>query len=59
MYAAASSAREANHRIDLGDLLLALVEKWPEDLVALTLAELEVDAARLREAVEVARRRGK
>jgi hypothetical protein len=58
MYAAASNAREANHPIDLGDLLLALVEEWPEDLVALALAELEIDAARLREAVEVVRRRG-
>jgi hypothetical protein len=35
-----------------------LVEEWPEDLVALALAELEIDAARLREAVEVVRRRG-
>jgi hypothetical protein len=58
MYAAASNARAANHPIDLGDLLLALVEEWPEDLVALALAELEIDAARLREAVEVVRRRG-
>jgi hypothetical protein len=58
MNAAASNARDANRPIDLGDLLLALVEEWPEDLVALALAELEIDAARLREAVEVARRRG-
>jgi hypothetical protein len=58
MNAAATNAREANRTIDLGDLLLALVEGWPEDLVAQALAELEIDAARLREAVEVARRRG-
>ena len=65
MYAAASNARtrpmgtrSARHPIDLSDLLLALVEEWPEDLVALALAELEIDAARLREAVEVVRRRG-
>ena len=31
---------------------------WPEDLAALALAELGIDAARLREAVEVVRRRG-
>jgi hypothetical protein len=58
MNAAASNAREANRHIDLGDLLLALVEGWPEDLAAHALVELEIDAARLREAVEVARRRG-
>ena len=58
MYAAASKAREADRPIDLGDLLLALVDGWPEDLVAHALAELEIDAARLREAVEVSRRRG-
>jgi ATP-dependent Clp protease ATP-binding subunit ClpA len=57
MYAAAGNAREANRPIDMGDLLLALVEEWPEDLVALALAELEIDAARVREAVEVVRRR--
>ena len=58
MNAAATNAREANRPIDLGDLLLALVEGWPEDLIAHALAELEIDAARLREAVDVARRRG-
>lgn len=58
MNAAATNAREANRPLDLGDLLLALVEGWPEDLIAHALAELEIDAARLREAVEVARRRG-
>jgi ATP-dependent Clp protease ATP-binding subunit ClpC len=56
--AAATNAREANRPVDLGDLLLALVEGWPEDLMAHALAELEIDAARVREAVEVARRRG-
>jgi ATP-dependent Clp protease ATP-binding subunit ClpC len=58
MDAAATNAREANRPLDLGDLLLVLVEGWPEDLVAHALGELEIDAARLREAVEVARRRG-
>jgi hypothetical protein len=58
MYAAAANAREANRPLDLGDLLLALVEGWPEDLMAHALAELEIDALGLREAVEVARRRG-
>jgi ATP-dependent Clp protease ATP-binding subunit ClpA len=58
LVAAASNAREANRPVDLGDLLLALVEEWPEDLVAHALAELEIDTARLREAVDVARRRG-
>ena len=56
MNAAASNAREANRSIDLGDLLLALVEGWPEDLAANALAELAIDPARLREAIEVARR---
>jgi ATP-dependent Clp protease ATP-binding subunit ClpA len=56
--AAATNAREAKRPLDLGDLLLALVEGWPEDLMAHALAELEIDAARLREAIEVARRRG-
>lgn len=58
MNAAATNAREANRPLDLGDLLLALVEGWPEDLIAQALAELEIDAARLREAVDIARRRG-
>ena len=56
--AAAANAREAKRPRELGDLLLALVEGWPEDLMAHALAELEIDAARLRKAVEVARRRG-
>jgi hypothetical protein len=58
MNAAATNARETSRPIDLGDLLLALVEGWPEDPVAHALAELEIDATRLREALEIARRRG-
>ena len=58
MNAAAANAREAKRPLDLGDLLLALVEGWPEDLTAHALAELEIDALSLREAIEVARRRG-
>jgi hypothetical protein len=59
MWAAASNAREQKRDIDLGDLLLALAEGWPEDAVAQVLADAGIDAARLREAVQAARRRGK
>lgn len=56
LYTAAADAREEDRPVDLGDLLLALAERWPEDLVAHALAELGIDVARLREAVQVARR---
>jgi Clp amino terminal domain, pathogenicity island component len=58
LYAAAANARQEDRVVDLGDLLLALVEGWPQDLFANPLARLGVDRARLREAVEAARRRG-
>lgn len=58
MWSAASNAGEEKRDIDLGDLLLALAEGWPEDAVAQVLAEAGIDAARLREAVRTARRRG-
>ena len=38
MNAAASNERAANRHLDLGDLLLAFVEGWPEDLIAHALA---------------------
>lgn len=53
--AANTSAREAQRPIDLGYLLLALAEGWPEDLVALAFAELGIDVDRVREAVQAAR----
>jgi hypothetical protein len=59
LLAAAAKAREEDRPVDLGDLLLALTEGWPRDLVARALAELQVDEDRLREAVNVARRRSK
>jgi Clp amino terminal domain, pathogenicity island component len=57
LYAAAAKAREEDRLLDLGHLLLALAERWPDDLVARTFAELEIDLERVREAVEAARRR--
>jgi hypothetical protein len=57
VWAAAANAREENRDVDLGDVLLALAEAWPEDLVAHALTDLGIDAARLREAVEDARHR--
>jgi ATP-dependent Clp protease ATP-binding subunit ClpA len=57
LLAAAPKAREEDRLVDLGDLLLALAERWPDDLVAPTFAELEIDVERVREAVEAARRR--
>jgi hypothetical protein len=57
LYAAAAKAREEDRLVDLGDLLLALAERWPDDLVARTFAELEIDVERVREAVGAARRR--
>jgi hypothetical protein len=58
LWAAATNAREENREVDLGDLLLALAEGWPKDVVAHVLAQAGLDATQLREAVEVARRRG-
>jgi Clp amino terminal domain, pathogenicity island component len=58
LWAAATNAREENREVDMGDLLLVLAEGWPEDVVAHVLAQAQIDAAHLREAVEVARRRG-
>jgi hypothetical protein len=58
LWAAADHAREENRDVDLGDLLLALAEGWPEDVVASVLAKAGMDASGLREAVEAARRRG-
>ena len=55
---ATAKAREENRAVDMGDLMLALGEGWPEELVAHALEEVGVDAARLREAVATARRRG-
>jgi ATP-dependent Clp protease ATP-binding subunit ClpA len=58
LWAAASNAREQDRDVDLGDLLVALAEGWPEDLVAQVLVQAGIDPSRLREAVETARRRG-
>lgn len=58
MSAAATNARAENREVDLGDLLLALAEGWPEDVVARVLAQAGIDASRLRAAVELARRNG-
>lgn len=57
LWAAATNAREEKREVDMGDLLLVLTEGWPEDVVANVLAQAGIDASRLREAVEVARRR--
>ena len=57
LWAAAANAGEEDRLVDVGDLLLALAERWPDDLVARTFAELEIDVERVREAVEAARRR--
>jgi Clp amino terminal domain, pathogenicity island component len=58
LWAAADHAREEHRDLDLGDLLLALAEGWPEDVVGRVLAQAGMDASGLREAVEAARRRG-
>jgi ClpA/ClpB-like protein len=58
LWAAATTAREENREVDMGDLLLVLAEGWPEDVVAHVLTQAGIDAARVREAVEAARRRG-
>ncbi len=57
LVAAATKSAEADRMVDLGDLLLALAEGWPEDLVAGTFTELGISDDRLRDAVEAARRR--
>ncbi len=54
---AAAKAEEEDRPVDLGDLLLALAEEWPEKLVARALEEVRVDSTRLRAAVGAARSR--
>jgi ATP-dependent Clp protease ATP-binding subunit ClpA len=58
LLAAAAKARDEDRPVDLGDLLLALTEGWPGDLVARPLSGLGIDEHRLDEAVKAARRRG-
>jgi ATP-dependent Clp protease ATP-binding subunit ClpC len=57
LVAAAKEAGDDDRWVDLGDLMVALAERWPEDLVARVFADLGVDRDGLRAAVEAARRR--
>jgi hypothetical protein len=55
LVAANTKATQEGRMIDLGDLLLALTEGWPEDLLARAFTELGISSDRLRRTVEAAR----